>query len=280
MSRAWSPLTTASPLSHFERHCVRVLRITAIASLLLFSACELAPLDVTGLRCDDSSECGDGFVCFDTRCFHEDALPLEDGGHDAGLPDAGIPDAGIDAGAPDSGTPDAGFDAGIPDAGIPRDINLLLNPGFEIRLSDGGVSNWRASTGRLQSSTQSRSGARSGKLISSGTSQQMVLIPSVDQPGTEFGMLFCSSAWIRAENGQTVDLTLTLRDRYADGGSDASAGVRFTATDTWKQVKEQHVSFGNSTMQMRISSVTRYDAGDGFFIDDAVLLRSSASFCP
>lgn len=251
-SRAWSPLTTASPLSHFERHCVRVLRITAIASLLLFSACELAPLDVTGLRCDDSSECGDGFVCFDTRCFHEDALPLEDGGHDAGLPDAGIP----------------------------RDINLLLNPGFEIRLSDGGVSNWRASTGRLQSSTQSRSGARSGKLISSGTSQQMVLIPSVDQPGTEFGMLFCSSAWIRAENGQTVDLTLTLRDRYADGGSDASAGVRFTATDTWKQVKEQHVSFGNSTMQMRISSVTRYDAGDGFFIDDAVLLRSSASFCP
>lgn len=262
-------------MSDTDQRLPRIVIITFFA----FSACELAPLDVSGLRCDEASECGEGFVCFQERCLHQDELPSEDAGVDAG-----VRDAGFDAGTPDAGIPDAGFDggfdAGIPDAGIPRDINLLVNPGFEIRLSDGGVANWRATTGRIHSSTQSRSGARSGKLVSSGSSQQMVLIPSVDQPGTEFGMLFCSSAWIRAENGQTVDLTLTLCDRYSDGGTDASAGVRFTATDTWRQVKEQHVSFGNSSMQMRITSVTRYDAGDGFFVDDAVLLRSSTSFCP
>ncbi|MGV3620856.1 MAG: carbohydrate binding domain-containing protein [Archangium sp.] len=243
------------------------------------TACELAPLDVTGLRCDESAECGDGFVCYQARCFHEDALPSEDAGSDAGTHDAGI-DAGTSDAGIDAGIPDAGFDAGIPDAGIPRDINLLLNPGFEIRLSDGGVASWRASSGRVQPSNVNRSGQRGAKLYSVGTAQQPVLFPSADIPGTEFGMLFCASAWVRAENGQTVDLTLTLRDRYSDGGSDASAGVRFTATDTWRQVKEQHLSFGNSTMQMRVSSVTRYDAGDGFFVDDTVLLRSSTSFCP
>lgn len=248
----------------------------ALVIAVFFAGCELAPLDVTGLACDDADQCGDGFVCFGAKCIRPDDVPEVD----AGIPDAGVEEE--DAGVEDAGiTEDAGVpDAGSPDAGLRRDVNLLANPGFEMRLSDGGVASWRASTGRLVSSTQNRSGSRSAKLISSNTNQQMVMVPSADQSGTEIGMLFCASAWVRAENGSTVDVTLTLRDRYFDGGFDSSAGVRFTATDQWRQVKEQHISFGKSTLQYRLQSVTRFDAGDGFFVDDTVLLLSSGDQCP
>ncbi len=197
-----------------------------------------------------------------------DELPEVDAGLDAGF------DAGFDAGV------DAGIDAGVLDAGIPVDVNLLANPGFEALSSDGGVVGWRAGTGRLQSSPEERSGNRAARLYSSGVGQQMVMVPSVDQQGTEQGMLFCASIWVRAESDAGVDVTLTLRDRYADGGFDSTAGVRFTARDGWAQVKEQHLSFGQSTLQLRLQSSTRFDAGLGFLVDDAVLMRSSTSSCP
>lgn len=226
-----------------------------LALVLMVSGCELGPLDVAGLRCTDGRECGDGYSCWRDRCVRTDELPEVDAGVDAGI--------------------DAGFDAGLPVA-----VNLLANPGFEVLQPDGGVASWRASTGRLQPSRDQRSGNRAGRVYSSGTGQQMVMIPTADQPGTEFGMLFCASMWVRSETDAGVDVTLTLRDRYFDGGYDSSAGVRFTARDGWSQVKEQHVSFGNSTMQLRLQSSTRFDAGLGFLVDDAVLMRSSTSSCP
>ena len=252
-----------------------------VAALLLLSACELAPLDVTGLQCTDVRVCGDGFVCHRSRCVAMEDVTEED----AGVPDAGTKDAGVpDAGVPDAGEEDAGVDAGTEDAGfdagVPYDVNLLRNWGFEALTSDGGVSSWRASTGRLAPSPDQRSGTRAARLYSSGMHQQMLLLPTVDQPGTEQGMLFCASMWIRAESDAGVDVTLTLRDRYPDGGYDSTAGVRFTARDGWRQVKEQHLSFGNSTLQLRLFSQTRFDAGLGFLVDDAVLMRPSGSTCP
>ena len=107
------------------------------ALLFLFIAgCNPGPLDVLGLRCDDARACGEGAVCFESRCVREGEGP-----------DAGEPDAGRE-------------DAGAPDSGVPRGVNLLANPGFEELTSDGGVIGWRASTGRVLTATGGRSAIR------------------------------------------------------------------------------------------------------------------------
>ena len=256
--------------------------------VLVLAACELAPLDVEGLRCDDARPCGPGFECVDAVCVAEgtarpdagvDGGPSDagaDAGVDAGL-DAGA-DAGVDAGTPDAGT-DAGVDAGV-DAGIRRGVNLLANPGFENATSDGGVVSWRATTGRVGSSTVSRSGNRSGFVFSTGSMQLPVLTPNADVEGAELGMLFCATVWVRSETDAAVDVILTVRDRFADGGTATSSGTRVTVRSSWVQLREEYASIGNSDVQFRVSSGTRYDAGDGFLVDDAWLSLADTTFCP
>lgn len=239
--------------------------------MLLLTGCELGPLDVNGLRCEVDRPCGDGFVCVEDRCFREGEVP------DAGAPDAGV-DAGVDAGI-DAGV-DAGFDAGTPDAGIPRGVNLLTNPGFEQLTSDGGVVGWRATTGRVLRADGGHSGARSGRLQSTGSQQSLVLIPNNDVDGPELGMLFCASLWVRGESDAGVDVTLAIRDRFFDGGVSTSSGTRITVRTNWVQVKEEFATIGTSTVQFRLTTNSRFDGGEGVFIDDAWLSRAEVTGCP
>lgn len=234
--------------------------------LLLVSSCQLGPLDLTGLRCAEARPCGEGFTCIDEHC-----VP------DSEVVDAGEADAGID----DAGSEDAGTeDAGTPDAGIPRGVNLLSNPGFEQLTSDGGVSAWRASTGRFLPLDGGHLGNRSGRLQSSAFQQNMVLIPATDVAGPELGMLFCASVWLRADTDAGVDITLAIRDRFFDGGTSTSSGTRVTVRNTWVQVKEEFATIGTSTLQFRVTANSRFDAGDGFAVDDAWLSRAEPSGCP
>lgn len=270
-------------------HAVRGLdgarRSLALAiGLSLLSACELAPLDVTGLRCDDARPCGEGFECIEAVCVSEDALL--DAGTDAGPRDAGARDAGVDAGVDggtdagfDGGT-DAGVDAGPPDAGLPRGLNLLANPGFESVTSDGGVSQWRATTGRLLASAPGHAGNRAARVQSTAFQQQMVMVPNSDVPGAELGMLFCGSLWLRSDSDAGVDLTLTIRDRFFDGGTATSSGSRVTVRNTWVQVKEEYASIGVSTIQFRLTANSRFDGGDGVYVDDAWLSVADIGGCP
>lgn len=251
---------------------------------MLVAGCELAPLDVTGLRCDDARPCGDGFECIEAVCVNEDTL--FDAGADAGRPDAGRDagldagfDAGIDAGS-DAGVDAGPQDAGPPDAGIPRGVNLLANPGFESLTADASVSQWRASTGRLMPSDAGHSGNRSGRFQSTAYQQQPILIPNNDVPGAELGMLFCGSLWLRSDSDAGVDLTLTVRDRFFDGGTATSSGSRITVRNAWVQVKEEYASIGVSTIQLRLTANSRFDAGDGVYVDDAWLSVADVGGCP
>ncbi|MFT3711414.1 MAG: hypothetical protein QM817_27590 [Archangium sp.] len=245
--------------------------------LALVAGCELEPIDLEGLRCDDARPCGDGFQCIDAVCIADEHVMAEDAGRDAGSIDAGRDagfDAGVDAGT-DAGTIDAGFDAGVP-----RGVNLINNPGFESLTSDGGVSSWRASTGRLIPVDGGHSGARAARLQSTALQQQMVMFPNNDVAGAELGMLFCGSLWIRSDTDAGVDLTLTIRDRFFDGGTATSSGTRVTVRDSWVQVKEEYASIGVSTIQLRLTANSRFDAGDGVYVDDAWLSRANVGGCP
>jgi hypothetical protein len=248
-------------------------------ALALF-ACDPGPLDLTGRRCDGSRACGEGWFCHQGVCLSNgtDIDAGRDAGVDGGL-DAGGGDAGVDGGL-DAGLDDGGADAGF-DAGIPFDVNLLANPGFESIQSDGGVSSWRASPGLLRTSSTMRSGNRGAWLASTGAQQQPALLPSSPTPGTELGMLFCARIWVRGPDDGGVDVTLTIRDRLSDGGIQPSAGMRINNIGaTWRQLREEHVSFGGGSIELRLVSNSRLDAGDGFFVDDAELFRSSAPVCP
>ena len=215
---------------------------------LLVSACELAPLDVNGLRCTENRSCGEGFTCFEERCYREGEVPEED----------------------------AGIDAGMPDAGIPRGVNLLSNPGFEQLTSDGGVASWRATTGRLLPAD----GGRSARLQSTGFQQTMVLIPTNDELGPELGMLFCASLWVRSDTDAGVDVTLAIRDRFFDGGVSTSSGTRATIRTSWVQLKEEFATIGQSTLQLRLTTNSRFDGGDGLYVDDGWLSRAETGGCP
>ena len=219
---------------------------------LLVSACELAPLDVNGLRCTDERSCGDGFTCFEERCYRDGEVPQ---------------DAGID-------------DSGTPDAGLPRGVNLLSNPGFEQLTSDGGVSSWRPGTGRLFPVDGGHAGFRSARLQSTGFQQTMVLTPANDEPGPELGMLFCASLWVRADTDAGVEVTLAIRDRFFDGGVSTSSGTRVTIRTTWVQLREEFATIGQSTLQLRLTTNSRFDGGDGVSVDDGWLSRAETTGCP
>jgi hypothetical protein len=160
-------------------------------------------------------------------------------------------------------------------------VNLLTNPGFESAISDGGVNSWRASPGRLfRADTILRSGNRSARLQSSGAAQQPLLIPTADVSGAELGMLFCASIWVRGEDDAGTDVTLSVRDRFFDGGVATSGGTRLTVRTAWVQLKEEYASIGTSDVQLRLTSNTRLDGGEGFWLDDAWLSVAQSGVCP
>lgn len=160
-------------------------------------------------------------------------------------------------------------------------MNLLINPSFEQAFSDAGISGWRASTGRFRSVTDAgHTGIRAGRLESTGSQQLPVLIPNSDVLGPELGMLFCASVWLRSDSDAGVDFTLAIRDRFFDGGTSTSSGTRSTVRENWIQLKEEFATIGTSTIQFRLTANSRFDGGEGIYVDDVWLSRAQPTGCP
>lgn len=265
---------------------------------LMAAACVPGPLDETGKQCSELRPCGEGFICVDAVCqdvaFDAGLAPDAgaDAGPDAGLDagldagrvdagvDAGVVDAGLtDAGRLDGGPSDAGLDAGPEDSGIPVDTNLLLNPGFELATADGGARSWRATTGALAAVPPGRTGQRAGRLTATSTSSPSMQSDPVNVT-TSFGMLFCSEAWVRHDvDGGTSSVTMTIRDRYGDGGIDSSNGSSTQPPPgQWRRIREQWLSYGNSSVDVRFTT-NRVDNTNSVLIDDVLLFRSSSASC-
>lgn len=209
------------------------------------ASCELSPFSVLGLKCPDDRACGDGLVCLNGRC----ALPQPK-----------------------------------PDAGplIPRDVNLLANPGFEDVFA-GGIAEWEAGVCACTLSPTMRlphRGTWAGRLQSTGAAQSLIVRPANTQPGAELGMLFCGSIWVRADNDAGEDVTLTIREIFADGGLTTSLGTRAIVRSAWVQLSEEYASIGNSSIQFRLVTKPQFEPGSGIFVDDAWLSLSSGSRCP
>jgi hypothetical protein len=93
-------------------------------------------------------------------------------------------------------------------------------------------------------------------------------------------MLFCASMWARTELDGGLDLVLTIREHFDDGGVASSSGGRVNGVrGAWVQVQEKFVAFGAGAIEPRLISVLRLDAGSGYFVDDAVLYRPDAGLC-
>jgi hypothetical protein len=219
-------------------------RLQLLAALAICCACNPGPLEVVGLRCSAERPCGDGLTCLDGLC----------------------------------GTPvDSGTDAGVV---IPVDTNLLVNPGFETKpLLDGGTVGWRPTSGALVWLDGGYTGAHSARL-EAGASQPS-LAPANATPGTTIGMLFCASLWVRSDSDAGGgDLTLQIRERLDDGGTQNSSTSRLNAPRTaWKRLTEDYVAFGNGAVDLRLIA-SRLDAGEGLTLDEVSLIRASGPSCP
>ncbi len=246
-----------------------VTRTTPLALALALCTCDPGPLTLVGLECTEAHPCAEGLACVDGRC----AEPSVDAGLDAGL-DAG---AGADAGA-DAGD---GVDAGH-DAGLSIGQNLLTNPGFEAPpKTDGGLLGWKPVSGLLTLLDGGNTGAHSARLEANTPNQQPQLSTTTSSPGTELGMPFCASLWVRSDAPDGgADVTLNIREHFDDGGTRFSPGTRVNAVKTgWVKLSEYYVAAGGGSIDVR-AITARLDAGEGLTFDDAELKRVTALPCP
>lgn len=246
-----------------------------VFSCLLISgvACQLAPLDVEGLRCVSDDEC-EGLSCVRGVCAVQREM---DAGVDAGLDaghDAGV-DAGHDAGFIDAGEPDAG----PIDAGIPLYTNLLANPGFEQLSMDGGVNGWKTSNARLVTETQIfRSGRRSGRLTAGMQNTGPTVLPVERVTNIGSGMGFCAGIYARTDRNNGMEVTLSLRNYLADGTVNTISGGRTMLGNSWVQLTKAVPTFAGSSLEMRLV-ISGQDAGMNLYVDDATLLRTDNDGC-
>lgn len=258
--------------------------------LVAMAACVPGPLDETGKQCSPLRPCGEDFICVNSTCQDVafDAGPPLDAGVDAGR-DAGV-DAGFDAGTDagiDAGRADAGSDAGQvdagpadagSDAGFPFNTNLLANPGFEVVTADGGERFWRANPGVLSAGTPARSGQWAGRLMANSTSNPSLVSDQV--PGeTLVSSFFCAEAWVRHDLDAGPTVTMSIRERYGDGGLDSSNGASTPLVrGAWRRIEERWQSYGNATLEVRFTT-TRIDLDASVLIDDVVLMRMPTATC-
>jgi hypothetical protein len=237
----------------------RRLCLQALLTVPLVMSCLPEPLDVAGRRCSATRPCGPGFECVNAQCRRE-SDQIQDGGFDAGV-DGSVVDAGADA-----GQRDAGFDGGYP-----VNVNLLANGGFELLLPDGGVRFWRPFTVVTSIKTSTLPRNASFALEARSATGIGTVVSEVVGTRTSVGMLFCTEAWARVENG-TGTLSLTLFERYPDGGSETNSPIPFGLTTSWTQVRESYFAFGQGPLDVRLTA--RHSPDASIVIDDVALYRA------
>ncbi|MBM4783081.1 MAG: hypothetical protein GQE15_35840 [Archangiaceae bacterium] len=263
-----------------------MVRHALAMTVLLALACVPGPLDETGKQCSTERPCGSGFVCVDSQCqdvAFDAGQPRVDAGVDAGVRDAGS-DAGADAGrdggfdgsVPDASVADAGFDAGA----FPCDVNLILNPSFELQTATGGVRNWRALTGTITHGVPARSDPAAGRLWVGGNGNPAMQSDVASGP-TSFGVVFCARAYARHEHDAGLTVSLIIRERAPDGGFiDSSNGSGTAITKgSWQPMTETYRTAGEGTgVDVRFST-SRFEPDASVLIDDVLLFRSCSTQC-
>lgn len=246
-------------------------------TMLLGLTCVPGPLDETGKQCSAERPCGSGFICVDSRCqdvAFDAGQPRADAGVDAGLRDAGS-DAGFDGGM-DASVPDAGFDAGA----FPCDVNLILNPSFELQTATGAVRNWRALAGTLTHGIPARTDPAAGRMWVPGMANPSMQSDIASGP-TSFGLVFCARAYARHEHDAGLTVSLIIRERASDGGFiDLSNGSGTAITKgSWQPMTETYRTAGDGTgVDIRFTTA-RFEPDASVLIDDVLLFRSCSTQC-
>jgi hypothetical protein len=206
------------------------------------SACFPGLLDLTGKRCDTSRPCGDGYVCFDERCYR-----------------VGEVDAG-----PDNWLLNGDFEEWLGDGG---GVGWSVKPGRLARETADvhqGMSAVRIWAHRLPD------GGLSGNPV-------LVPLPAVDGPRT--GQTWCAIGWVRtiSADGGALKVSLNIREAL-DGDPPCSiitqpVGPRWAPIDKTCTLTDDGVS-----LDVRISFAPT-NAIDTLFVDDVRLWRSATNTC-
>jgi hypothetical protein len=237
---------------------------------VLAASCLSGDFDPTGLMCREPDHaCPEPWQCIAGRCSMGTAGP----------------DAGADAGV------DAGADAGPVDAGIPADVNLLVNPHFELFDADGGFTGWRVHSGTLGPFARANDAGQWGARLAGldgGSRPSLQPIPPI--AGTELGQLFCARIHIRhsAPNADAgfKGVLLYIRELFSNGNMNLSAtqwpqGTLDLPNDTvFYTVDTKFLMYGGGSVDLLITTdFEDLTPQDVFLLDDLVLVRPSGSTC-
>jgi hypothetical protein len=209
-----------------------VIRASWLGTFLVLAACELPPIDVNGLSCDERRPCGLGFECVENSCRLEGT----------------VPDAG------DGAAPDAGTDAGtlVVDAGPP--VNLLPNPDVELADPDGGIAAWRVSGGTLLTfSDAGLDGGRAGQVTVNTDFSPALFSGTIG--ALPAGTTVCGALWTRGLTSAT-GLLLRFAETPDSGVSATSMGTNTTVGGTWTRLTTRYVSNGNGLISLRLTTVS------------------------
>ncbi|MGV3619640.1 MAG: hypothetical protein ACO1OB_02415 [Archangium sp.] len=162
-------------------------------------------------------------------------FPVEDGGFDAGFPDAGgidsgvsdagVPDAGnTDAGAPDAGEPDAGVpDAGAPDAGV-------VDAGVPAQLACAPAVYAAALTGSDRINRHAANGTLTNTFSPFGSNGAVRVAPLKRTNGTALAVLSVDSGVVTIFD-QSGSVEQSFTPLSGNGGSIAGCDIDFDGND-------------------------------------------------
>ncbi len=204
--------------------------------------CFPAALDESGLRCDATRACGEGFLCFDGRC----SRPGE-----------------VDAG-PDNWLPNPGFEEVLLDGGV---VAWVVRGGRgALETADPHLGHYSVRMFSVQDGGQT-------------PSLQTWVDPVRDRPP---GETWCARAFVRADTpldaGVLVGLYLRERD---DAGTNVSQSVpsRPLVGAGWVQLQESFITLGAPRLDARVGFIQQAQLGQSIVVDDVALKRSATTGC-
>jgi hypothetical protein len=227
----------------------RALALLAVTSAVVGVACFPSALDETGLLCDPTRECDEGFLCFDGICQH-----------------VGEVDAG-----PSNWLQNPSFE-------------LLTDAGDEAIGWRGTTAGSHGKT-VLSDNTIAHSLLRSDRLTDTpaardaGDAPRVLSFPA-PVTNTVQGQVWCGSAWLHSNLDSGVPAVFIFREVGADGGQvGANSPTRVRVVGQWQQIQEQYLAMGAATMEVRIGFAVAANAGEVLWVDDAQLKRVISEPC-
>ena len=219
-----------------------VKRALLASVFFLVAGCFPAPLDETGKNCSADHPCGDGFTCFDLRCFSNDG----------------------------------GIDAGPENWLLNSDFEMLNDAGSILgwRAVNGADLD--------PDSFAPHHGNYAARIFSDDGGTPTLVPNQPPVKNTLLGQIWCARAWTRAEyaGDSGMPVVLFIQERYDDGGTpNNSTPTRPKVYREWVLQEESYVTQGADKLDARVAFGQRARKGEAVFVDEMKLKRIVSGPC-